>query len=253
MTVARNVSRETSPQLQQGAEPLDAVRRALEALGAPFGENERALWARYVELFDRWARRTNLVSLRDRERWIERHVVPSLALLRVVPLRAGHTVVDIGTGAGFPGLPLALVRRDCQFYLIESRRWRVLFLEEVVQCLELSNVQVLGTRVEDQGVRELLARRCDRAVARAVADLATLWEWAGPLLKENGRLVAYKGRAEASREMARLVERTGESIAVEVRPLPWQEKHTVVVILSRKKDEEAREEGAAEKNPGRGL
>jgi 16S rRNA (guanine527-N7)-methyltransferase len=129
-----------------------------------------------------------LLGPREAERLWDRHLLNSAVLGDL--LAPGETVVDVGSGAGLPGIPLALARPDCSYVLLEPLARRAAFLAEVVADLALPNVRVLRARAEDHA-RERPAY--DVAVARAVAPLDRLAGWCLPLLRPGGRLLALKG------------------------------------------------------------
>jgi 16S rRNA (guanine527-N7)-methyltransferase len=137
---------------------------------------------------------------------------PSAGLPDVVPLSTAETpllCMDVGTGAGFPGLPLKIMRPTLQMTLLESSHKKVTFLEHMVQCLELKGVEVLWARAEEAGQDAHHRERYDVVVARAVADLAVLVEYCLPLCRKGGRVIAQKG-AHIGAE----VESAGEAIRV---------------------------------------
>lgn len=231
----RNVSRETSRQGRISGQ-LAVVENLFRELDLTWDRETKDRWSLYISTFEAWSERTNLVSRADRPRWVERHVVPSLKLLRCLEIPSGSTIADVGTGAGFPGVPLALARPDCHFILIESKRWRVLFLEELREIVGLENVTVVGDRVESVVVQERWARRLDYALARAVADLETLWNWCEPLLKPGGAVVAFKGLNDVEAEAQTLTRKR----PVEIRTLPIQpEKGSVLVVVRRREGDDA--------------
>jgi len=162
---------------------------------------------RYVELVERWTSRCNLVSKNDLNRIVAKHVADSWNFSRVPGLLAGVRVLDVGSGAGFPGVVLALLRPDVQVTLLDSRRQRTLFLREAVEQLGLANAQVLCQRAEE--LRNSMPEAFDLVTTRAVAGLEELWQWAQPVLRPGGVLVAQKGLQE---EIEPLAGATVESI-----------------------------------------
>jgi 16S rRNA (guanine527-N7)-methyltransferase len=146
----------------------------------------RALLA-HLDLVDEWNARFNLTAIRDREQQITKHVLDSLT---VRPWLRGQRIADIGSGAGFPGIPLAIVEPTRRFALIESTGKKCRFLETVRDELALANVDVLQARAELSKPEV----RYETVVARAVGPLADLVRYAAPLLAGGGRLLAMKGR-----------------------------------------------------------
>lgn len=150
---------------------------------------------RYAELLAGAAVERGLLGPHEAERVWDRHILNSAAIGEL--LDAGDRVVDIGSGAGLPGIPLAIARADIEVVLVESMLRRSQFLESVVAELGLP-VEVIRGRVEEQPVLDRLAGRMDAAVSRAVAALDKLTRWSLPLIRPGGRLLAIKG--ESARE-----------------------------------------------------
>jgi 16S rRNA (guanine527-N7)-methyltransferase len=156
----------------------------------------------YRDLLDVSSREFNLTSLRDAELIERRHIIESLAygvlLQRNGLLEGSPRVVDIGTGAGLPGLPLRIVWPDIDLVLLESVGKKCRFLEDVVDRLGLARVEVVEGRAEDFGQDPARREAFDLVVARAVAPLPVLLEYALPLLRTGGHLAATKGSAAIS-------------------------------------------------------
>ncbi len=174
---------------------------------AGLSEEQGAGLRRYVELVERWTSRCNLVSKNDLNRIAAKHVADSWNFTRIPGLLAGVQVLDVGSGAGFPGVVLALLCPDVRVTLLDSRRQRTLFLREAVEQLGLANAQVLCQRAEE--LRNSMPEAFDLVTARAVAGLEELWQWAQPVLRPGGVLVAQKGLQE---EIEPLAGATVESI-----------------------------------------
>ncbi len=187
---------------------------------------------RYVELLEQWSSRTNLVSKNDVTRLVSKHISESLEIARRALLPADGDILDLGSGAGFPGVPLAILSSELRFTLLDSRRIKSLFLQEVVEKCGLANVRVVCERIEDFANDE---RACFRFVlARAVAALDVLWGWCAPLLEKSGALAALKG-GDIDKEVAKL----RAAADVNVKVLPFQNnlsendsKKIVIVSLS---------------------
>lgn len=146
---------------------------------------------KYISLLLEWNQRINLISPNDEERVAERHILESLAVLSAWPFSEKASVLDLGSGAGFPGVPLKIMRPDLVMTLLESRQKKTLFLNTVVRELPLANCRVVNARAED--LAKTSGEKFSIVIARAVADLKTLWEWSKPLLAEGGVLLAMKG------------------------------------------------------------
>ena len=172
---------------------------AARAIGVELDARALSRFAMYRDLMLAGSRRFNLTALRDAEQVETRHFLESLALGRLLGdegvLGAGGRLLDIGSGAGLPGLPLKILRPDLRVSLLEATGKRCEFLREVVAALELDGAEVLEGRAEDFGHNAPLREQFDVVVARAVAPLSVLLEYALPFLRLGGWLAATKGSA----------------------------------------------------------
>jgi 16S rRNA (guanine527-N7)-methyltransferase len=158
-----------------------------------------AFEALYQELMA-WNQRFNLTAITDREGVLVRHFLDSLSCLKVLPwadLKAGARVIDVGTGAGFPGVPLKIVCPGMRLTLLEATRKKVMFLEHIVQVLGLQGVQVVHGRAEELGHDLDHREQYDWALARAVVEMPALAEYGLPLVRVGGAMLAQKGEGAA--------------------------------------------------------
>jgi len=177
--------------------------------------------AGFLNLLEHWNRVHNLTGIRDRAELVDRHLVESLAL---APYVVGPGVGDIGSGAGLPGLPLAISLPALHFTLIESRRKRVSFLRQVAATLGLANVTVAHGRAE-----ALRLPLFDTVLARAVAPPPALLDLVSPLLRPGGRLALLTGDDKA-RQLVELATDYREL----ARPSPVAGRGSRIVVLERK-------------------
>ncbi len=197
--------------------------------------------ARQMEAFDwytaelqAWNQRFNLTSVTDRAQIEVKHFLDSLSCLTAMRPRPGDQIIDIGTGAGFPGIPIRIACPHVHLVLVESVGKKAQFCQHVVAELQLTNVEVIHTRAEQLGRSPKYRERFDWAVARAVAKLPTLLEYLLPLVRVEGRAIAQKGdTAPAEVHLAQLaLEVLGgeleEIIPVEL-PAVTETRHLVVV------------------------
>jgi len=152
----------------------------------------------YAEQLLAWNERVNLTAITDPEAIVTRHFLDSLSVKVAVTFTAGMRVIDVGTGAGFPGLPLRLAFPQIELTLLEATAKKTAFLQHVTQLLGLTNVRILTTRAEDAGQDPATREKYDLALARAVAPLPVLAEYLLPLCRVGGRCVALKGENAAA-------------------------------------------------------
>lgn len=167
----------------------------IEKYFADFSERQLGQFRQLEALYTEWNAQINVISRKDIDSLYGKHVLHSLAIATTFEFTDGQRILDIGTGGGFPGIPLAIYFPEVEFVLADSIRKKLTVVEEVVKALQLTNVKTHWGRVEDIGAKNSF----DFAVSRAVAPLGDLWRWAKPLLRkgqngefENG-LVCLKG------------------------------------------------------------
>lgn len=151
-------------------------------------------FAALQELYNDWNSKINVISRKDIDSLYEKHVLHSLAIAAVIQFKPGIDIIDIGTGGGFPGIPLAIYFPEVRFHLVDSIGKKLKVVENVADTIGLSNITVQHTRAE-----EIKNRKFNFAVSRAVAPLKDLWRWSRPLIQrghehdlKNG-LICLKG------------------------------------------------------------
>lgn len=145
----------------------------------------------YMNLLIEWNKKINLTAITEPDEIILKHFVDSLTISKYIS--DGTKVVDVGTGAGFPGIPLKIVRQDVDITLLDSLQKRINFLDEVINELNLEKITTVHSRVEDFGKNKKYREEFDIATSRAVANLATLSEYLLPLVKVGGKVISMKG------------------------------------------------------------
>jgi 16S rRNA (guanine527-N7)-methyltransferase len=139
-------------------------------------------------LYNDWNSKINVVSRKDIDSLYEKHVLHSLSIAAVINFQPGTQILDIGTGGGFPGIPLAIFFPEVTFHLVDSIAKKLKVVEGVVSAIGLQNVSIQNIRAE-----EIKNRKFDFAVSRAVAPLKDLWRWSKPLLRKGGTQDLQKG------------------------------------------------------------
>lgn len=147
----------------------------------------------YYQLLLEWNKKINLTAIIEPQEVAVKHIIDSLSCFSTDIFKKNATLVDVGTGAGFPGLPLKIFRPDLQLTLVDSLNKRLLFLQEVIQQLQIKSVQCVHCRAEDGGRQAALREVFDIAVSRAVARLTVLCELCLPFVRVGGTFIALKG------------------------------------------------------------
>ncbi len=169
---------------------MTLFREAIEKISPNVSEETFQKFKDYNDLLIQWNRDINLISRHDETRIETRHFLESAGLMIAIQFIDSQRILDLGAGAGFPGIPIKLLHPDLKLTLVESRKKKALFLKDVVEKLCLEDVDVIPERVEDY----VPDSTYDHVVSRAVADLSQLYKWSRHLLSNpGGQMVAMKG------------------------------------------------------------
>lgn len=173
---------------------VDKLRSGMEDLGIVLSENQVIQFYRYYELLLEWNKVMNLTSITEMDDVITKHFVDSLTLIKAAPdlLEKELSVIDVGTGAGFPGIPLKIVFPQLKITLLDSLNKRIKFLSHVISELNLDCTNPIHGRAEDFGRDNQYREQFDLCVSRAVANIAVLSEYALPFVKQGGYFIPYK-------------------------------------------------------------
>jgi 16S rRNA (guanine527-N7)-methyltransferase len=204
--------------------------------GTTLSQDQHTLLSRYLDLLLEVNQRMNLTRITDRSAAEVQHIGDALTLLPLLP-PGPHRLVDVGTGGGVPGIPLAVVRPDAQVVLVESTKKKAAFLRSAVKALGLRNVAVSDSRAEQVGQSPHDRETFDVATARAVATLDWLAEWCLPLVKpRTGKVLAMKG-ARAAEELPAAAKAikllNGGDPVIHPVALPGTEDRVIVEIPKR--------------------
>ncbi len=201
------------------------IATAIGELDQEFPTGAAEKFAALLTELEKWSRRVNLTAIRDPDEMITGHLLDSLVAR---PLLAGTRVLDVGTGPGFPGLPLAIAEPNRHFTLLDSSRKKIMFVQHVAGLLGLDNVVAVKGRGEDYAP----GQRFDTVIARALAALPRLVEIAGHHVREDGVFVALKGRYPAE-ELEQMSGKPWGHVVTELR-VPGLEKGSRHAVLLRR-------------------
>jgi 16S rRNA (guanine527-N7)-methyltransferase len=204
------------------AELVSRLRSGAAGLGLDLDSEQIDRLLGFLDLLDKWGQTYNLTAIRDQRSAVDRHLLDSLA---VHAFLSGQRVLDVGTGAGLPGIPLAIVNPGMTFVLLDRSSKKIRFVRQAIMSLGLKNVEAVATRVEDFAPATLF----DVVLARAFASLADIWRGAAPLLTTGGRVLAMKGQwPEAEiRELGNAV-----NLRIHAVPVPGMDAERHLVEMS---------------------
>lgn len=156
-----------------------------------FNEKQLKQFYEYMNLLIEWNEKINLTAIIEPKEIIIKHFIDSITINKYI--KEDETLVDIGTGAGFPGVPIKILRPDIKVTLVDSLNKRINFLNEVIEKLELKEIKCIHSRVEEFGKNKKYREGFDNVTSRAVANLTVLSEYMIPLAKVNGKCICMKG------------------------------------------------------------
>lgn len=191
-------------------------------------------FVKYMELLKEWNTKINLTAIEDDREIIIKHFIDSMSILQYVK-DSEQKLIDVGTGAGFPGIPLKIVNKNIEVTLLDSLEKRVKFLNEVIKSINISNIKAVHGRAEDMGISPSYREKYDIAVARAVANLPVLLEYCLPFVKINGIFIAMKGsNTEEFDNCSKALDILGGKIEkIEKMELPFTNIERNVVVVRK--------------------
>jgi 16S rRNA (guanine527-N7)-methyltransferase len=216
--------------------PREILKSGATEFGVELGDHQLDQFDRLTELLLEWNSKFNLTRITDPGEIAIKHYLDSLSVLPVVRMSGRASLIDVGTGAGFPGIPLKIALPDLRLTLLDSSRKRLTFLEAMCQDLELSAVNTIHARAEDAGRDKTCRGQFDFAVARAVARLSVLAELCIPFCRKGGRFVAYKGpdaKAEIDEAGKAIRILRGEVEAVRELVLPHSDAGRTLIVIRK--------------------
>ena len=170
----------------------EKLKERFSAYNIELTDNQIESFEKYYNLLIEWNEKFNLTAITDEDEVIEKHFVDSVLPYEILPQNA--KIIDIGAGAGFPSIPLKIVRPDLNFLLIDSVNKKITFINEVISNLNMSGIIAIHSRIEDLAVNPAYRETFDICISRAVARLNTLAEYSLPFVKLGGKMIAYKSK-----------------------------------------------------------
>lgn len=234
---------------------FELMKSACDSVEMAFDEEKYNKFITYKNLLQEWNEKINLTAITEDEEVIKKHFIDCIKAFSEKQFKEVKTLIDVGTGAGFPGLPIAIMRDDLNVTLLDSLNKRVNFLNTVKNSLNLNNVTTIHSRAEDGARNKELREKFDIATSRAVANMAVLSEFCLPYVKVGGYFIALKGPAiteelnDAKNAIGTLGGKLVEVIEVAVEGTDL--KHNLVVVKKVKETPKTypRKAGSITKKP----
>lgn len=232
---------------------LDKFKTGLEKLNITLSDAQMQQFLDYYEMLVETNKVMNLTAITEFDEVIEKHFLDSLSLCQVYDLNREIKILDMGTGAGFPGIPLKIAFPEIDLVLADSLNKRIKFLQEVINRLELKKVEALHARAEEMGRNKQYREQFDLCVSRAVANLSSLSEYCIPFVKEGGMFISYKSGEieEETNQAKKAITILGGKIEDIYKFDLYEQKRSFVIIRKEKKTPKAypRKAGTPTKMP----
>lgn len=168
------------------------LKEKMQEIHVELDDGQVKQFYRFYEMLVEWNKFMNLTGITEYKEIVEKHFVDSLSIVKTIDLKSVNKIIDVGTGAGFPGIPLKIVYPHLEVVLLDSLNKRLKFLNEVIHDLGLETIYTIHGRAEDFARKEDYREQFDLCVSRAVANLATLSEYCLPYVRKKGVFVSYK-------------------------------------------------------------
>lgn len=231
------------------------LRKGFDELALSINEEKIEKLALYKDMLLSWNEQINLTAILDQEEIAIKHFIDSLAVSRFIDFKKDQKLIDIGSGAGFPGLPIKIIFPEINVTLLDSLQKRCRFLNELIRELGLSGIEAVHGRAEEKGQDPLMREEFDFAVARAVTKLPVLVEYCLPFVKEGGIFIAFKGPGvndETKSAQKAITLLGGRLIENKIFTLPVSKEERSLVLIGKKESTEKiypRRPGIPEKKP----
>lgn len=216
---------------------MKALTEAFEQLQIPWEKDTADKFVGYMDGILEWNEKINLTAIKDRDEFVVKHLVDSILCAGFPEYKNSKSIIDVGTGAGFPGIPLAIISPDKDFVLADSLNKRLKVINDLTDRLGIYNVETVHGRAEELARNKNFRENFDLCVSRAVANMAVLAEYCLPFIRMGGHLLAYKGpdvNEELKSAEKAIKTLGGKVLRIETTPLQGYE-HNIVVIEKMKK------------------
>ena len=214
----------------------EEMSKKSKILGVRFSVEQIEQFYKYMNLLIEWNEKMNLTAITEPKEIILKHFIDSLTILKYID--DNSKLVDVGTGAGFPGVPLSIMNPTLKITLVDSLNKRLIFLKEVVKELNLKNIEIVHARAEEFGQNKNYREKFDIATSRAVANLVTLSEYLVPLVKIGGKIISMKASnaKEEINDAQKAIEVLGGKIEkIEEFDLPESDIGRTIIIIDKNK------------------
>lgn len=218
---------------------MNQLKKEALLFGVELNETQLSQFYTYYEMLIEWNEKINLTAITDFDEVLKKHFLDSIAIGRILNQNDMISILDIGTGAGFPGIPIKIAFPNVEITLMDSLNKRVNFLNEVIEKLSLKKIIAIHGRAEDFAKKELMREKFDLCVSRAVANLSSLSEFCLPYVKVGGKFISYKSEKakdelEASKNAISIL--GGGNVTCDEFSLPDTDFNRTFVIIEKVKE-----------------
>lgn len=217
---------------------IEKLTAGCEKIGVSLSKEQLDQFIKYYELLVEWNSFMNLTAITEFDEVVTKHFVDSVSLIKAIDLDRPLSVIDVGTGAGFPGIPLKIAFPELKITLLDSLNKRIKFLNEVIDQLNLKEIKAIHGRAEDAAKSADLRENFDLCVSRAVANLSTLSEYCLPFVKVGGMFISYKSEkiTEEMKTAKKAISVLGGEVSDQVEfILPDSDIYRNLFIIEKKK------------------
>ncbi len=234
---------------------MDILVRGISELQMDIDSDKLEKFKTYKSLLKEWNEKINITAIKDDEEIDIKHFLDSLTVFKTGKITEGKRIIDIGTGGGFPGVPIKIIEDSVEVVLLDSLNKRLKFLDEVIKELGLQDIRTMHERAEDLGNKNEYREKFDIAVSRAVASLNILAEYCLPFVKPNGYFIAMKGSDsnEEIRDAEKAIKVLGGELEnkIDIKIPHSNIVHSLLIIkkISHTPTKYPRQSGKIKKNP----